>query len=403
MTGGQQDRRPARHCAVQAAARSLSRHARRRAVDRGPDPIRGHVALPRRSATARGADRRLPAGAARSSFDVAKRHARARTMRAPGGCRSGSRRGATTPLDYVLAGRRYLQQRLHATPSAPRAARRAGAAGRTSCSTPRRATASTSRARWRCCCAWAASPRAWRPASRPGGYSTRKQAWIVRDTDAHAWVEAWFDELGWVDVRPDARRHAGALADRRARRSLPPATRRRRRARPPARPAPAAGRSATVARPARGVRADLLRDPQRTRPTARRRRRRLGARRGGTLMPGPRCAGAGARRGAGLACAARAPARPTAPQRPRDVELEARAAARRPAAADGHDAAPARAAPRRRRTRPTPTCARSAPPATAPTPRAPDAAERRALRRALAQGLGWAGRVRAFWALPPRR
>ena len=38
-----------------------------------------------------------------------------------------------------------------------------------------------------------------------------------------------------------------------------------------------------------------------------------------------------------------------------------------------------------------------------PTPRLPTAAERRALRRALAQGLGWAGRLRAFWALPPRR
>jgi hypothetical protein len=33
----------------------------------------------------------------------------------------------------------------------------------------------------------------------------------------------------------------------------------------------------------------------------------------------------------------------------------------------------------------------------------PTAADRRALRRALAQGLGWAGRLRAFWALPPRR
>ena len=38
-----------------------------------------------------------------------------------------------------------------------------------------------------------------------------------------------------------------------------------------------------------------------------------------------------------------------------------------------------------------------------PTPRLPTAAERRSLRRALAQGLGWAGRLRAFWALPPRR
>jgi hypothetical protein len=40
----------------------------------------------------------------------------------------------------------------------------------------------------------------------PGGYSARKKAWIVRDTDAHAWVEVWFDKYGWVaiDPTPDA-------------------------------------------------------------------------------------------------------------------------------------------------------------------------------------------------------
>jgi hypothetical protein len=36
----------------------------------------------------------------------------------------------------------------------------------------------------------------------PGGYSKRKNAWIVRDTDAHSWVEAWFDEFGWVTFDP---------------------------------------------------------------------------------------------------------------------------------------------------------------------------------------------------------
>src|SRR3712207_7173485 len=40
----------------------------------------------------------------------------------------------------------------------------------------------------------------------PGGYSKRRGAWVVRDTDAHAWVEAWFDRFGWVtfDPTPDA-------------------------------------------------------------------------------------------------------------------------------------------------------------------------------------------------------
>ena len=36
-------------------------------------------------------------------------------------------------------------------------------------------------------------------------------------------------------------------------------------------------------------------------------------------------------------------------------------------------------------------------------PRLPTIEERRAMRRALAQGLGFWGRVRALWALPPRR
>jgi protein-glutamine gamma-glutamyltransferase len=33
----------------------------------------------------------------------------------------------------------------------------------------------------------------------------------------------------------------------------------------------------------------------------------------------------------------------------------------------------------------------------------PTAGQRRAFRRELAEGLGWRGRVRAWWALPPRR
>ena len=43
----------------------------------------------------------------------------------------------------------------------------------------------------------------------PGGFSKRKQAWIVRDTDAHSWVEAWFDQTGWVtyDPTPAAAKH----------------------------------------------------------------------------------------------------------------------------------------------------------------------------------------------------
>jgi protein-glutamine gamma-glutamyltransferase len=36
----------------------------------------------------------------------------------------------------------------------------------------------------------------------PGGYSKSRRAWIVRDTDAHSWVEAWFDDWGWVTFDP---------------------------------------------------------------------------------------------------------------------------------------------------------------------------------------------------------
>ncbi len=47
------------------------------------------------------------------------------------------------------------------------AARRRRAAGLLPQRQPSRATASTTRARWRCCCGWAASRRAWRPGSAP--------------------------------------------------------------------------------------------------------------------------------------------------------------------------------------------------------------------------------------------
>jgi hypothetical protein len=51
----------------------------------------------------------------------------------------------------------------------------------------------------------------------PGGYSNRHDAWIVRDTDAHAWVEVWFDQFGWVTLDPTpaatpARSQVAALA-----------------------------------------------------------------------------------------------------------------------------------------------------------------------------------------------
>ena len=73
---------------------------------------------------------------------------------------------------------------------------------RASCSPTRRATASSSPARWRCSCGWAASRPASPPAS-PRGRTTRTSgSWIVTDIDAHAWVEAWFPVYGWVRFDP---------------------------------------------------------------------------------------------------------------------------------------------------------------------------------------------------------
>jgi hypothetical protein len=50
----------------------------------------------------------------------------------------------------------------------------------------------------------------------PGGYSRSRDAWIVRDTDAHSWVEVWFEGLGWVSFDPTpaatpARSQIGAI------------------------------------------------------------------------------------------------------------------------------------------------------------------------------------------------
>ena len=36
----------------------------------------------------------------------------------------------------------------------------------------------------------------------PGGFRKRRGEWVVRDTDAHSWVEVWFDDIGWVTIDP---------------------------------------------------------------------------------------------------------------------------------------------------------------------------------------------------------
>ena len=226
----------------------------------------------------------------------------------------------------------------------------------------------------------------------PGGYSDRRKAWIVRDTDAHAWVEAWFDELGWVtyDPTPDATPARSQIAALEA----------------PAAPLPtsadaddaAGGGGATGERPG-GLRPDLLLDPQRNNPGAVAGeadgglawwawaliglvvaaavvlawRRFRTHRRWGALSPLDRAV-------AELESALRRSGRPVRTGTTLR-QLEQRLGGPSSEAAEYLRALSA---------------SRYGPAAAAPT-----AAQRRALRRALAQGLGPAGRLRALWALPP--
>jgi protein-glutamine gamma-glutamyltransferase len=225
----------------------------------------------------------------------------------------------------------------------------------------------------------------------PGGYSRRREAWIVRDTDAHAWVEAWFDDLGWVtfDPTPDATPARSQIAALEA----PPTT-------APTSPTlgePGEGAAGEQSGRPGGLREDLLRDVD---PDS-----AAGGGAGGGGTPWWMWAlGVVAAVGvAGLALRLRGPRalRGLSPQDRAIAELESAL---------------------RRSGRPAPTgttlrqleqriggepdaiaylralsAGRYGPAATVPT-----AAQRRALRRALAQGLGFTGRLRALWALPPR-
>jgi hypothetical protein len=229
----------------------------------------------------------------------------------------------------------------------------------------------------------------------PGGYSTRYQAWIVRDTDAHAWVEAWFDNIGWVTYDPTpsetpARSQIFALAD-----TGPSTTRSG--ASPGALPAGAAG---DARRPSNFLRPDLAFDRQ-----------------AGSSKPGEAAA---ALRGSGpsfwlwalivLLAGGAAGAIASLARRRGDARTPLERSV------DELDEALRRAG----RPQPTGTTLRQlerlfggsedavvylralSAARYGPAPDPPTPAQRRRLRRALGDGLGWWGRVRAWWALPPR-
>jgi protein-glutamine gamma-glutamyltransferase len=201
----------------------------------------------------------------------------------------------------------------------------------------------------------------------PGTYSRPRGEWIVRDLDAHSWVEAYFPRYGWVTFDPTP-----AAAPARSRIDSPRA----------------AGAGGAPDAAARG-----------DRPQPGRRALGEAARAGGTAwLPWP--AAALAAIGAAAAWWTLARRRP----RPGDSAVDELERALRRA---GHPAAPAttlRALERRFAGDPGAAylgALRALRFGYGESP--PSPAQRRALRRALARGRGLAGRLRALWALPPHR
>jgi hypothetical protein len=229
----------------------------------------------------------------------------------------------------------------------------------------------------------------------PGGFSKRKDAWIVRDTDAHSWVEAWFDPFGWVTFDPTpsstpARSQIAALEEPTSSESAP-------RSGDDAAGGGGGGGGDRGGGQSRDLRLDLLRDA----PTD-------DAAAGGGGTPWWAFA-AGALAAFALATVAwrvwrrRRPGRRGRHGSPLDRAIaELEAALRR----SGRPAPPGTTLRQlEQRLGGSPDAAaylralragRYAVAAPLPT-----AAQRRALRRELAVGLGFTGRVRAFLALPP--
>jgi transglutaminase-like putative cysteine protease len=218
----------------------------------------------------------------------------------------------------------------------------------------------------------------------PGGFRKRQGEWVVRDRDAHSWVEAWFDGIGWATFDP-----------------TPTAT-------------PARSLIAAIAEPNGGSQSDAGADVPATQPGTRNpagARRDLdpaGAQNGSSAVNPDRgtspwlYAAAAAVLLALLALAAllmrrrrAGPPLPPAERAVADLETALRRAGRpiapgttlieleRRLGGSGSDLTALRAA-------------------RYGNAGAPTRDQRRAFRRELAAGLGWRGRVRAWWALPPQ-
>ena len=195
-----------------------------------------------------------------------------------------------------------------------------------------------------------------------GSYDRKAKEYVVRDLDAHSWVEAWFPDYGWVTFDPTPS-------------AAPPRSQSSDRGTAAIGDAPDLGGGALD--PRTGLAAEETHAVG-----ALRRPRRCSA----------RCCSAAA---CSRSCTAAA-------GRPRCPSSSARCGA--PAAAPAR-ARRCRRSRRRSPARPTPraTCARCATSATAAAASRPTSAQRRGLRSELGRGGGLRGRLRAWWALPPRR
>ena len=197
--------------------------------------------------------------------------------------------------------------------------------------------------------------------------------YVVRDLDAHSWVEVWYSGYRLGDVGPDAGRRARALAGRRR---------------------DAGGGGASRGAPDLG--GDIRTDPQ---P---RRRRDRGQGTPWTLI----ALGVGRRAARGrrsrCGCRAATAAALAAGWGP-VAELERALRARAPRARPGGDAAARSRRCSRARPRPPATCARCASSATPAAPAAADAPPDGArCAPSWPAAAASAGRLRAWWALPPR-
>ena len=260
LTDGPDARRPGHPAAHAAPRRRLHRaglHAaarrenqrRRSSVDYDAtlDPVhdalrrhRGLTGSPRSSLT-------FPFfGSEDGQIDAPRRRAGASSRRPRWSCSARGSAAPTRSSQQLHAGRAHARGLRPERPRLPRQHRRVhllrDAAARlahrstASCSTPSRATASSTRARWRCCCGWRASPRACRPASRPARRTPRPASTSCATSTRTPGSRPTTRAIGWVTFDPtpaasparspaaDAVSHAAARAPARPARS-PPATR----------------------------------------------------------------------------------------------------------------------------------------------------------------------------------